>query len=76
MSGPTTDRSLGIYVIRAGSRADAEAIASSDPFTAAGHCTFELHEWEVHQILGIGQWEFPPGSGPGPQGGRDSGRNS
>ena len=54
MSGPTPDRRLGLYLIRAASRAEAEQIAESDPFTAAGYCTFDLVEWEVHQILGAG----------------------
>ncbi len=53
-SGPTADRKLGIYVIRADSREEAERIAASDPYTEAGFCTFELLEWEVHQIMGIG----------------------
>lgn len=53
-SGPTPDRKLGIYVIRAGSRAEADKIAASDPYTAAGFCAFELFEWEVHQVLGVG----------------------
>lgn len=53
-SGPTPDRKLGIYVIRAGSRAEAEKIAASDPYTAAGFCAFEVFEWEVHQVLGVG----------------------
>ena len=35
-SGPTPDRKFGIYVIRAGSKAQAEEIASTDPYTAAG----------------------------------------
>jgi uncharacterized protein YciI len=54
ISGPTPDRSMGLYLIRAGSRSEAESLAGSDPFTAAGYCTFELIEWEVHQILGAG----------------------
>jgi uncharacterized protein YciI len=54
MSGPTPDRQLGIYLIRANSRGAAEEIAASDPYTAAGHCTFDLIEWEIHQMLGIG----------------------
>lgn len=53
-SGPTADRKLGIYVIRAGSREEAERIAAGDPYTAAGFCAFELFEWEVHQILATG----------------------
>ena len=53
-SGPSADRKLGIYVIRAGSREEAERIAASDPYTKAGFCAFDLIEWEVHQILGAG----------------------
>lgn len=53
-SGPTPERKLGIYVIRAESREEAERIAASDPYTEAGFCTFELIEWEVHQIMGVG----------------------
>ena len=53
-SGPTTDRKLGIYVIRAGSKPEAEKIAAGDPYTAAGFCAFDLYEWEVHQIMGAG----------------------
>ena len=41
-SGPTPDRKLGIYVIRAGSRQEAEQIASGDPYTAAGFTAFRL----------------------------------
>ena len=33
-SGPTPDRTLGIYVIRANSRQEAEKIASGDPFAS------------------------------------------
>lgn len=55
-SGPTPDRKLGIYVIRAGSREEAEGIAASDPYTEAGFCTFDLFEWDVHQIMGAGSF--------------------
>jgi hypothetical protein len=41
-------------VIRAGAKVGAQKIAASDPYTAAGFCTFELLEWEVHQIMGAG----------------------
>ena len=54
LSGPSTDRSLGIYLIRATSREAAERIAASDPFTAAGHCAADLIEWDIHQVLGVG----------------------
>ena len=53
-SGPTPDRKFGIYVIRAGSKAQAEEIASTDPYAAAGFCAYELYEWDVHQIMGVG----------------------
>jgi len=53
-SGPTTDRKYGVYVIRAGSKSEAEQIAGSDPYTAAGLTAFEILEWEVHQIMGVG----------------------
>lgn len=53
-SGPTPDRKLGIYVIRAASREEAERIAAGDPYTEAGCCTFDLIEWEVHQVMGVG----------------------
>jgi uncharacterized protein YciI len=53
-SGPTPDRKFGIYVIKAESKAQAEEIAGSDPYTAAGFCAYELFEWDVHQILGVG----------------------
>ena len=53
-SGPTADRKLGIYVVRAGSREEAECIAASDPYTEAGFCAFDLFEWDVHQIMGVG----------------------
>lgn len=53
-SGPTTDRKYGVYVIRAVTRPEAEKIAASDPYTAAGFAAFELLEWEVHQMMGVG----------------------
>jgi uncharacterized protein YciI len=54
LSGPSPDRTLGIYLIKAASREEAERIAAGDPYTAAGHTTFELIEWEIHQAFGIG----------------------
>ena len=56
LSGPSSDRKYGMYLIRAKSREDAERIAASDPYTAAGHTTFDLIEWEIHQAFGIGNF--------------------
>jgi uncharacterized protein YciI len=53
-SGPSSDRKYGIYVIRAESKSEAESIAATDPYTAAGFCAFEIVEWEVHQIMDVG----------------------
>lgn len=53
-SGPSSDRKYGIYVIKAPSKKEAEDIAATDPYTAAGLCAFDVIEWEVHQILGVG----------------------
>ena len=53
-SGPTTDRKYGVYVIRAASKTDAEQIAAEILTPAAGFAAFELLEWEVHQIMGVG----------------------
>ena len=59
MSGPgrMAGTSYGIYLIKAASRAEAESVAAGDPFTVAGHCSFELIDWEVHQIMGAGPFE-------------------
>ena len=56
-SGPTTDGKYGVYVIRATSKSEAEQIAASDPYTAAGFAAFDLLEWEVHQIMGVGPFK-------------------
>jgi uncharacterized protein YciI len=54
MSGPSPDLRYGMYLIVAGSREEAERIAASDPYTAAGDSSFELTEWNVRQIMGVG----------------------
>jgi uncharacterized protein YciI len=54
MSGPSPDLKLGMYLIRAGSREEAEAIAASDPYTVAGDSTYELTQWNIRQIMGVG----------------------
>ena len=58
-SGPTTE-GVGIWVLRAGSRAEAEALAASHPWVAAGlRDVSELYEWSVQQALGVGRFEAP-----------------
>ena len=54
MSGPSPDLRIGMYLIRAESPAEADRIAASDPYTEAGDCTYELTQWNVRQIMGIG----------------------
>lgn len=54
VSGPLTNRTMSLYVIRAESLAQAQEIAAADPFTAAGFCSAEVLEWEIHQIMGVG----------------------
>jgi uncharacterized protein YciI len=54
LSGPSPDLKLGMYLIRADSRDEAERIAASDPYTEAGDASYELTEWNVRQIMGVG----------------------
>ena len=42
--------------MEAGSREEAETIASGDPYTVAGHTRFDLIAWEIHQIMGAGEF--------------------
>ena len=60
VSGPSSDRRYGMYLIRASSRAEADRIAGSDPYTMAGDTTFAIVEWDVHQIFGVGDFEQAP----------------
>ena len=56
LSGPGLFKGerYGVYLIRTGSREEAERVAAADPFTAAGDCAYDLIEWEIHQIMGAG----------------------
>ena len=53
-SGPTLDRSTGIYVVRAASYEEAQGIVDSDPFHVLKLRRYEILEWEIHQVLGAG----------------------
>lgn len=59
ISGPTPDRTMGIYVVRAESDAAARTIADSDPFHLHGLRQYKLLPWEVHQMLGLGPFSLP-----------------
>lgn len=54
MSGPSPEKKLGIYIIKAETEKQAAEIASADPFTVAGDARYELIDWDVRQVLGVG----------------------
>jgi uncharacterized protein YciI len=59
ISGPSSDGTVGIYVVCAPSREDAAVLAASDPLAQDDRVRVELIEWDVHQMLGIGSFELP-----------------
>ena len=54
MSGPSPDLKLGMYLIRAESVEEAHQIAASDPYTEMGDSSYELTQWNIRQIMGVG----------------------
>ncbi|MBV8346019.1 MAG: hypothetical protein JOZ49_00330 [Mycolicibacterium sp.] len=57
ISGPSSDGTVGIYVLHVASREDAAALAASDPLAQDDRVRVEIIEWNVHQILGIGSFD-------------------
>lgn len=55
-SGPTADHSMGIYVIRSSSREEAQTVADSHPFHAPEFRNYDMLDWEVHQMMGAGNF--------------------
>jgi uncharacterized protein YciI len=53
-SGPTSDRQIGIYVVRASSLDEAQQITDTDPYHERGLRAYEMHEWNVNEIMGAG----------------------
>ncbi len=53
-SGPTRDRAVSIYVIRASSLEEAQRVAEEDPFHVHDLRSYEILEWEAHMVLGSG----------------------
>ncbi|HEX7340757.1 MAG TPA: YciI family protein [Rhodanobacteraceae bacterium] len=45
LSGPFTDGKGGAYLLRADNRANAEALAFSDPLHTSGSSVVTVHEW-------------------------------
>lgn len=50
-SGPTTDRQIGVYLMRATDLDEAEAIAATDPHHIYGERVADVYEWEVMQLM-------------------------
>ncbi len=59
ISGPGADGAVGIYVLCAPSREDADALAATDPLAQDDQTSIEVIESDVHQILGIGSFAPP-----------------
>jgi uncharacterized protein YciI len=53
-SGPSTDHSLGLYLLHVASQEAAAELLAQDPIAQGEHVTFEIIEWDVHQLLGVG----------------------
>jgi uncharacterized protein YciI len=58
LCGPFTDHAGGMIVIKAKDKAEATAIAKSDPFVRSGSRSFEVRSWllscEENNHLGMG----------------------
>ena len=50
-SGPTSDRSYGIYIILASSLNDARKLAAEDPDHVKGIGRMKVFEWEAHRAF-------------------------
>jgi len=50
-SGPTSDRTHGIYIMLASSRSEAERIAGEDPHHVRGIRAMEVLEWRAHRAF-------------------------
>ena len=53
-SGPTSDRTHGIYIMLASSRSEAERVAAEDPHHVRGIRTMEVLEWNAHRAFRLG----------------------
>lgn len=55
-SGPTSDRRFAIMVVKADSLEAAVRLMDDEPFVRRGYRTYEIYEWDIHQILGVGSF--------------------
>jgi len=46
-SGPASNKSMGIYLLRASSEASARKIAERDPVISNGYCSYQLRDWDI-----------------------------
>ena len=63
ISGPSSDATVGIYVLHVASRENAATLAASDPLAQDDRVRIEIIEWNVHQLFGIGSFD-PPRTSP------------
>jgi uncharacterized protein YciI len=62
-TGPTTE-GVGIWVLKANDRDEAQALVNSHPWVKAGlRDVSEMYEWTVQQAMGVGRFELPQLSG-------------
>jgi uncharacterized protein YciI len=60
-AGPMEDKAVtisGIFVLKAGSLADAQAIAARDPTVAEGRNTVDIHAWRGPEGIGTGYFRW------------------
>lgn len=57
-SGPTPDHSIGIIVVKEDSLDSARHMMDREPWIANGLRDYEIFEWDVHQIMGVGQFHI------------------
>ena len=56
-SGPTADGEIGIIVFGHMSRDEVDALCATEPFVRAGLREYDVHAWDVHQVLGVGPFD-------------------
>ena len=58
MAGPTPDYRLGIIVFGHLPEDAVHELCRGEPLVARGHREYEVIAWDVHHVLGIGQFEL------------------